>query len=618
VVLLAKPPVAEHDAPEIPLRPLPARDELARLLSGCGHRDQIEHIATGIAEHRFPLLGKTVQVGPDIQWRRDPIHGHETGTAYFRRIPYLDFDVAGDHKFVWELNRHQHLVLLAQALTVTGDNRWFQEIELQLESWWAQNPFQRGINWASALEVAFRSLSWIWIYHLAADRMRPSFVQRFLTELYRHGCHLECNLSVYFSANTHLLGEAVALHALGLLFPQFSRSGRWRRMGREIVRAQMMVQVRPDGSHFEQSSYYHVYATDMFLFHHVLEPAPASYVERLGGMAEYLASLMDDDGVIPLIGDDDGGRFFYPFGCRQRFGRATLATCAAVLKRSDLLLDGADIWEQAVWWLGRAPLRLEPAVSSDTRAGRLYRDAGLAVFRSPGTHVTFDAGPFGKGSGGHSHADTLSITVRHLGEDILADAGTFTYVSSPEWRRWFRGTAAHNTVRFNGGDQATQTGPFRWTDPPTVHIIEWEGNGHIVAECSYREFTHRRAVRLTPDFLVVTDHLDGPAGEHEIEQFWHAGAGVSVAAEPGQGNVYRIGSHARLAVPPESDVNVEHGDPNGWISTEFASRQEATAIIVRRSARLPISVETVIALQPTREASDPAFVPAWAQAALAL
>jgi len=620
--LLAKAPAPVVQRPAIPLKPLPPRDEIARALSASPHRDDIEHTAQDILEHRFPLLGNTVQTGPEIRWRRDPVHGHETGTGFFRRIPYLNFDIAGDHKFVWEMNRHQHLVLLAQALTVTGDDRWFKEIELQLESWWEQNPFQRGINWASALEVAFRSLSWIWIYHLAGDRMSPSFSQRFLTELYRHGCHLEWNLSVYFSANTHLLGEAVALHALGLLFPQFSRAGRWRRVGRDVVHAQMRTQVRPDGSHFEQSSYYHVYATDMFLFHHVLEPVPAPYLERLEAMADYLHTLVDEDGVLPLIGDDDGGRFFYPYGSRRRFGRATLASCAVLLNRPDFLLDSADLREQAVWWLGSAPLEREYEPQTPRLKARLFPDAGIAVAKSRTTHLVFDAGPFGSGSGGHSHADTMSISLRHLAEDVLTDAGTFTYISSPEWRRWFRGTGAHNTVRIDGRDQAVPVGPFRWSDPPQVRILEWDAGGRIAAECSYGGFTHRRTVLFTPAVMVITDQLDGPAGEHDFEQFWHAGVGVPVTREPGPGTAYRIGRYARFAAPPDSNISVEHGGSAGWTSTAFGSRQETDVIVVRGRARFPVSLKSVIALDGMDEDEHPRAggleIPDWARATLAL
>ena len=45
-------------------------------------------------------------------------------------------------------------------------------------------------------------------------------------------------------------------------------------------------------------------------------------------MAEFLASIANEDGEIPFLGDDDGGRFFPPYGPRSRFARATLATAS--------------------------------------------------------------------------------------------------------------------------------------------------------------------------------------------------------------------------------------------------------------------------------------------------
>ena len=202
----------------------------------------------------------------------------------------------------------------------------------QLEHWWAENQFQRGINWTSALEVGFRTLSWIWIWHLLGSKMPPAFRQRFLAELYRHGLHLEYNLSIYFSPNTHLLGEAVALHAIGRLFPDFPRADRWRRLGRDIIRDHMDSCVKHDGSYFEQSTYYHVYALDMFAFHAVLEEtfrrrtATASPEWRNSSPRSRASS-----GELPFLGDDDGGRFFSPYGPRPRFGRATLATLSLLV-----------------------------------------------------------------------------------------------------------------------------------------------------------------------------------------------------------------------------------------------------------------------------------------------
>src|SRR2546423_8320101 len=91
-----------------------------------------DQIAAEILAHRFPILGLTIETGPEIRWRRDYISGIETPPVYFRRIPYLDAARVGDHKIIWELNRHQHLVVLAQTDHI-------DEIRLQIESWLEQN-----------------------------------------------------------------------------------------------------------------------------------------------------------------------------------------------------------------------------------------------------------------------------------------------------------------------------------------------------------------------------------------------------------------------------------------------------------------------------------------------
>src|SRR6266404_1845537 len=175
---------------------LPEPDFVASSLRGTRAALMIVTTAEQVLAHRFPLLGLEIDTGPEIRWRRDYQSGRETPAVYFRRIPYLNAERAGDHKIIWELNRHQHLVLLAQAHVLTGRVEFLDEIGRELESWWEANPFQCGINWASALEVAFRALSWIWIDHLVGARMNPAVRFRLREGLYRHGLHLANNLSV--------------------------------------------------------------------------------------------------------------------------------------------------------------------------------------------------------------------------------------------------------------------------------------------------------------------------------------------------------------------------------------------------------------------------------------
>jgi len=533
--------------------------------------------AQQILEHRFPLLGITLDTGPDIRWRRDYLSGLETGNDYFRLVPYLDAARAGDHKVIWELNRHQHLVLLAQAWLLTGSSDYLAEIETQLRSWFEANPFHRGINWASALEVAFRAMSWLWIWHLVGSELSAELRPQLLEGLYQHGAHVANNLSHYFSPNTHLLGEAVALHALGRLTPAFPGTRRWRELGRRIVHEQMRRQVFQEGTHFEQSAYYHVYALDMFLFHAVLEPATRPYLEKLARMAEYLHAIMGPAWKLPLIGDDDGGRFFHPYGVRDEFGRATLAACGVFLKRPDWIRDPADLSEQAAWWLGPMSLEAKPAPSS--WRSHLFAESGVAVMHDAGAHIVADAGPFGPWGAGHSHSDTLSLVVRYNAEDILIDPGTFTYVGDRELRNWFRGSAAHNTIRVDGRDQAIPANPFRWEEKPRVVVHEWFSSGdrdRLDAECAFGPFTHRRVMQFIRGLaLLILDEVRGAAGEHEIEQWWHLGSEAA---------------GARLVTEPDAR-QVE-----SWRSCAFAERHAAPAMLVVRRGPLPLRAGAIVLL----------------------
>jgi hypothetical protein len=492
-----------------------------------------------LLDHRFPLLGVIIDTGPVIDWRRDYLHGISTGLDYFRRVPYLDFARAGDHKVVWELNRHQHLPVL------TGRREYLDEAFRQLDSWMRENPFQLGINWCSALEVAFRALSWARFWQLAGAEMPPDLRERFLTALYRHGCHLELNLSIYFSPNTHLLGEGVALHALGVWFPEWPRAAEWRRTGDRIVREAMRRQVRDDGSHFEQSLYYHVYALDFFLMHRKLTGPDLEYYAGLRRMAEFLHAVMGPTRVLPMIGDDDGGRLSHAYGDRATFGRETLAVFDCQFRHES----------------------------------RLFKDSGMAVMVAGDVHIVIKAGGFGEGSGGHSHSDVLSLVVRSGDREVLIDPGTFTYVSDPAERQAFRGSAAHNTIRIDGSDQAVPAGPFRWRHKPVVQVHEWStarDRDLLEASCAYAGFTHlRRIVFHKPSRLVIVDSVEGPAGDHTVEQFWHLG---SVA----EARRFRFAAAAEMI--------------DGWRSRAFASREKAPVLRLCVKGTLPLRLETTLDL----------------------
>ena len=396
------------------------------------------------------------------------------------------------------------------------------------------------------------------------------------------------------------------------MFSSTAKGREWAATGARVVAEELENQVRNDGSHFEESSYYHVYAVDMFLFNAILAEPGTGYRKRLESMADFLNALLTPSGDLPQFGDDDGGRFFYPFGVRSRFSLATLATCGVFLDRPEWIRNESDLAEQAIWWLGvarcKAALRRASARGVKPRANsHRFPDSGLVVMAAEGTHIVVDAGGLGRGSAGHSHADALSLVVHHNGQDLLIDPGTYMYVGPLVWRNRFRGTSAHNTVRIDNLDQADPAGPFAWRKPPTIRVKEWKSHALrdlLVAACFARGFEHRRTVLFDKieEIVLIVDEISSEAGgEHEIEQFWHTGVAINQLA----GRCYALGRDAVLTLSDWGGrADLLEDQDVGWRSSAFGAKTSAPVLRVYVRCSLPIRLSALLDLRGGRQSAQ--------------
>ena len=584
--------------------------------------DQAEAIireANEICQHRFRLLGyENLDYGIGIDWHLDRVHGKRAPLAPWFKIPFLDFAVVGDHKVTWELNRHQHLVTLAKAWLLTKDEKYIRELIAQLLSWSKSNPYPLGINWGSSLEVAFRSLSWIWVDQLLAGAPGYSeFRSELLPALAFHGRYIERFLSTYFSPNTHLLGEALALFFIGTLYPQFPRALRWRDEGWAILLHEAQRQVRPDGVYFEQSLYYHVYAVDFFLHARLLAAVngikvPAAFDDLVHRMLNVVAALAQA-GPAEGFGDDDGGRLFNPRRNRTENMTDPLSLGAVFYDRD---LPAARLTEESIWLYGeRAVTKLaspgtpaEP-VSASLPDGGLYVLAGSST--CPHTMV-IDAGPQGTGRCGHGHADALSLRLTMNGTRWLVDSGSGVYVSAdPTERNAFRSTAAHNTLRIDGTDQAVPDEPFSWTGIPTTRVENWvAGKTFSYFAGSHNGYerlpgcvTHQRSVLRVNggrhSLWLVRDSALG-TGEHDLEVNWHFATGVQLS-EAGNGEFVALQPDAQEAalhliiphkMPDQPDWRVSITE--GQISPAYGRYEPASILHCAARAKLPAEIATAL------------------------
>lgn len=565
---------------------------------------------------QFDLLGfKNISFWPVIDWHLEPTSGKRASLEHWSTIDYLNPDVVGDKKVTWELNRHAHFVTLAQAYFLTRDERYAAGFVSQANSWMDSNPPNRGINWASSLELAFRSIAWLWALHLLADseRLTPLFMLLLLKHLSAHGHHIESYLSHYFSPNTHLTGEALGLFYLGVALPEFRRAARWRETGLRILLEQLPAHIRPDGVYFEQSSYYQRYTTDFYI--HLIALArradielPPEVEERLALSLDYLMWITKPDQSSPLIGDDDGGRLIKLGEREANDFRDTLATGAALFGRRDWKHVAGNGAVETLWLLGPEGLARFDEIKADAPAeqSRGFVSGGHFVMRDGWTdrssHLLIDCGPHGAHNCGHAHADALAIEFASEGSSWLVDPGTFTYTGDRRLRDQFRATESHTTVTVDGKPQSVSAGPFSWSriarSIPHEFIAEvgfcyFEGshNGYerlndpvthsrsvlFVKEEAQHSATNERQPGL-PSYVILRDAFKA-SERHRYSAMFHFPAECS-AVQNGNSVIASNSSKKELNIFAFAQAEARTRIEEGQVSRIYGERQRAPVAVI--------------------------------------
>ena len=514
-------------------------------------RGNLLHAADRIVAGNFDLLGYTgLSFGNPIDWHFDPTSNRRAPRQHWSRIPYLDADVVGDHKVIWEINRHQHFFVLGRAYQVTHRADLAETFVKHLVAWMDANPPKTGVNWASSLEVAYRAIAWLWALELFRESpaLTPAVLQRALGYLYLHGRHLERYLSTYFSPNTHLTGEALGLFYLGTMLPEFRRAARWKALGWSVLERELPKQVLDDGVYFEQASYYHRYTVDIYLHAFLLaqangEVVPRAMEERLALAVGHLADLTRPDGTIPVVGDDDGGQLVLLEQRQLTDVRAALGTASVVLQRPDFAAVAGHPTEETLWLVGPARWRIIESATADAVPGHLsvlYPTGGYAIMRDGwgprANHAIIDCGPLGATNCGHAHSDALSVEISVAGCPMFIDPGTFTYTGSDLDRDWFRHSAAHNTVTVDGQSSSSVAGPFSWRHRTDAVLDAWWTGplidrfvGHHTGFQRLRApAIHRREIIFVRgQYWVIVDTVLS-AGSHESIAYFHTALGTTV------------------------------------------------------------------------------------------
>jgi hypothetical protein len=286
------------------------------------------------------------------------------------------------------------------------------------------------------------------------------------------------------------------------------------------------------------------------------------------------------------------------------------------MKRGDYAWASGGLTAEIPWLLGMDATRLfdqldaAPPVQSPSR---LLPDGGYVVMRSDwgGTadQIVFDVGPLGcRVSGGHGHADLLSIQASFRGQPYIVDPGTFRYTDDDGWRTHYRSTAAHSTVEIDQAGQAVPRGTFSWMSRPAAGLTHWTSTATLdTAAAEHRAYLrladpvlHRRMVVLRKGrYAVVVDDLEGATEHRAALRFQFAPMSVALDSSgwvrAGRGTGKGLLLHAFSTGSLKATVHEGESDPKeGWVSPAYGRQEPAPVLVYSLTTALPARVITLL------------------------
>jgi hypothetical protein len=205
------------------------------------------------------------------------------------------------------------------------------------------------------------------------------------------------------------------------------------------------------------------------------------------------------------------------------------------------------------------------------------------------------------------------------GQRWLVDAGSGVYISGePADRNAFRGTAAHNTMRVDGVDQAIPGEPFSWTAIPTTRVENWTAGKTFSYFAGSHEgytrladpVTHRRTLlKINGGPWLVRDVALGQR-EHDLELLWHFASDLEVH-DAGQRVLVNSNSAPtdfrdrpvlsllmHEATPLKTDIT------RGLLSPAYGKFEPAPVVRCHARLQLPVEIATVLTVNSAAARQD--------------
>lgn len=579
-------------------------------------RSELLKLADEICCNKLNLFSlKHFYFGEKINYHKDykssktaPIH------VFGKDIDYRDSAEIGDIKYIWEPNRQLFVFILALANYLTDDEKYINKLQDYLMEWIVQNPFMQGVNWCSSLELSIRLINWAFSWKLIGNKIDKSIKKELLDSVYRHCWYIDRNYSKYSSANNHLIGEAAGVFIAAVLFPKIHESEKWIKRAKAILESESELQNFSDGVNKEQAIAYEQFVFDFLFLAGLIGRNNGlffsyKYWEIIEKMSNYIKSIANINYEIPHYGDDDDG-FVFDLNQKQ-FGvyKSIINTSALFFNKRELL---STDWNKDIKTKFYAAIIgwEKEQISSNGLTGsqdKFEKGGYYILSKERGTIneqlLVFDCGNLGYLSlAAHGHADTLSFWFSAKGFPVFIDPGTYAYHADKEWRNYFRGTSAHNTVRIDGTNQSAICGNFMWDQKAKAYLTEYVKDKSVAGyhdgyERLLGKVKHQRKIEFISEekYWQITDVITG-TGYHTAEVFFHlstqckavkTGEDRIIIGFPDGEVIFTVNGKARLEI-----YKGEKKPILGWYSSCYDVKEPTETIVITKSFKDKVTIKT--------------------------